>query len=149
MGYKPETTPKVAADLLLCWVWFWAPMYISATNLGPFSRGRSYIHHWLLLHAKVSPHCINLFNRAYFTKQGPETITDVTDCSPLSSFFYHVKHTFTSIIFICKLLAHSPSITCRICASAACAPLGRTPFPTTPFREVTVTDAVYGREPQD
>lgn len=48
MEYKPEMTPKVAVDLLPYWVWFWAPMYISATNLGPFSRG-------MLIHTSPAP----------------------------------------------------------------------------------------------
>lgn len=36
--YKPEMTHKMAADLSPWWVWYWASMYISATNLGPFSK---------------------------------------------------------------------------------------------------------------
>ena len=46
--YKPEMTPKVAADLWPLWVWYWASMYISATNLGPFSSE-------MLIHTSPAP----------------------------------------------------------------------------------------------
>lgn len=67
------------------------------------------------------------------------TISDVTDSHPLSSFFYHVKYTLTSIIFICKLLLYSSSISGCISASIACALHGhKYTFPMTPFPGVTV-----------
>lgn len=52
------------------------------------------------------------------------TISDVTDLRPLSSFFYHVKYTLTSIIFICKLCLYGSSIMGHISASIAKALLG-------------------------
>lgn len=70
----------------------------------------SYIHHQLLLQAKVTPHCINLFSRGYFTKHGFCNHLRCNRLPPLSSFFYHVKYTLTSIIFICKLLLYTSSI---------------------------------------
>ena len=48
------------------------------------AEGCAYIHHQLLLQAKVTPHCINLFNRAYFTKQD---FCNHLRCNRLSSSF--------------------------------------------------------------
>lgn len=48
------------------------------------AEGCSYIHHQLLLQAKVTPHGINLFNRAYFTKQD---FCNHLRCNRLSSSF--------------------------------------------------------------
>lgn len=109
MEYKPEMTPKVAVDLLPSWVWFWASMYISATNLGPFSSE-------MLIHTSPAPAPSQGHSPLHQSSQQRllhhfVTISDGTDFLLFHLFFfYHVKYTLTSIIFICKLLLYTSSI---------------------------------------
>lgn len=81
----------------------------------------SYIHHRLLLQAKVSPYCINLFSRGYSAQQ---QFCNCRSCNGIffscaSSFSYHIKyifnfssfpHSLDSFYFICKTFPGSSSL---------------------------------------
>lgn len=95
--YKPEMTLKMAADLSPWRVWYWASMYISATNLGPFSKE-------MLIHTSpvsAPSQGQNWLHQSFAAEASPHKGRFVTVVTVIESFFpllhlfsYHVKYIF-------------------------------------------------------
>ena len=114
--YKPEMTPKVAADLWPLWVRYWASMYISATNLGPFSSE-------MLIHTSPAPapsQGHSLLHQSF--EQGdspPPQQQQVCNCPRCNRIFF--------LFFVCACLTlHLSLITQNIYSAPPASP--RSPY---------------------
>lgn len=111
------------------------------------AEGCSYIHHQLLLQAKVTPRCINLFNRAYFTKQDFCNHLRRNRLSSSFIFLLSCKVHFNFYYFYLQIVTVQFIHYGRISASAACSL--RSHFPNDALSWGDRTGTVHRGEPQD
>lgn len=126
--YKPEMTHKMAADLSPWWVWYWASMYISATNLGPFSKemlihtspvsapsqGQNWLHQSFA--AEASPHkgrfvtVVTVIESFFLCFIFSLIMWNIYSTSPLSLILFHR-------VFIFKTLGEPHSFSVDTCSA--------------------------------